>query len=120
MFIIRKLLAAIILFLNWLFTPKSLERDTNLQQAIDKQTEQLTLFQYKACPFCVKVRRCIKRLNLTIQTTDIRQCEASREELMKSGGSLKVPCLRITDDNGNTQWMYESLDIMAYLEKRFA
>ncbi|MCA7113286.1 hypothetical protein LGL75_14005 [Staphylococcus aureus] len=29
-----------------------------------------------------------------------------------------MPCLRI-EENGQTRWMYESSDIVAYLEKTF-
>jgi len=31
---------------------------------------------------------------------------------------LKVPCLKITE-NGEDRWMYESNDIIAYLNGRF-
>ena len=46
--------------------------------------------------------------------------QSSREELLAGGGTIKVPCLRITDDAGDTSWMYESSDIIAYLQGRFA
>ncbi|WP_141710024.1 glutathione S-transferase N-terminal domain-containing protein, partial [Vibrio splendidus] len=32
---------------------------------------------------------------------------------------VKVPCLRI-EKGGKTEWMYESSDIVTYLEKQFA
>ena len=35
------------------------------------------------------------------------------------GGKVKVPCLRI-EEAGGTRWMYESNDIIAYLEQRYA
>jgi len=31
-----------------------------------------------------------------------------------------VPCLKITDDSGNDQWLYDSEKIAAYLRGRFA
>ncbi|HAI96784.1 MAG TPA: glutaredoxin, partial [Methylococcaceae bacterium] len=37
----------------------------------------------------------------------------------EGGGKLKVPCLRIEED-GKVSWMYESSDIINYLEDRFA
>ena len=43
-----------------------------------------------------------------------------REELVKNGGKQTVPCLRIEKQNGEIQWMYESMDIIAYLDKRFS
>jgi len=35
------------------------------------------------------------------------------------GGKLTVPCLKIENDSGEVTWMYESSDIVAYLEGRF-
>jgi glutathione S-transferase len=44
---------------------------------------------------------------------------AAREELLAGGGDLKVPCLRIGEGEHASQWMYESKDIISYLEGRF-
>jgi glutaredoxin len=117
---IRLILGQLILFLNWVFTPRSVARDPAEQHAIDQQTASLALYQYQACPFCVKVRRAMKRQQLNIQTRDIKRCETSREELMAGGGNLKVPCLRIDAGKAGIQWMYESKAIIGYLEGRFA
>jgi len=46
------------------------------------------------------------------------QNNPARAELLNGGGQIKVPCLRI-DQNGETIWMYESNDIIKYLEQRF-
>jgi hypothetical protein len=43
-----------------------------------------------------------------------------RVELLAGGGRLKVPCLRVVDAAGGESWMYESKDIIDYLEGRFA
>ncbi len=115
---IRKLLAAVILTLNWVFTPRSIKRDSDAQKQVDAATQDLTLYQYKACPFCVKVRRSMKRAALNIETKDAKRCETSKQELLAGGGQLKVPCLKITE-NGEDRWMYESNDIIAYLNERF-
>jgi len=115
---IRKLLAAVILTLNWVFTPRSIKRDSDAQKQVDAATQDLTLYQYKACPFCVKVRRSMKRAALNIETKDAKRCEISKQELLAGGGQLKVPCLKITE-NGEDRWMYESNDIIAYLNGRF-
>ena len=40
-------------------------------------------------------------------------------ELLKKGGKRKVPCLRIEKD-GKVQWMYNSKDIIVYLQNSFA
>jgi glutaredoxin len=119
MVIIRAILGALILFFNWVFTPKSIKREANEQALIDVETKKLVLYQYAACPFCVKVRRVMKRNALNIETRDAKRSEQFKEELLQGGGQLKVPCLRIEDDNGDVRWMFESGDIISYLEQRF-
>lgn len=120
MFIIHKIVGAIILFIDWLTSPKGIKRNEEKQALINKQTESLTLYQYKACPFCVKVRRSMKRQSLPIETRDAKRSESAKQELLAGGGKLKVPCLRIVDDLGESKWMYESKDIIHYLEQTFS
>jgi glutathione S-transferase len=36
-------------------------------------------------------------------------------DLIAGGGKGQVPCLRIESENGNVKWMYESIDIIRYL-----
>jgi glutaredoxin len=115
---IRTLLAGLILFFNWVFTPKSVKRDADSQEQINAATQDLTLYQYKACPFCVKVRRSMKRGALNIETKDAKRCEETKQELLAGGGQLKVPCLKISE-NGVDRWMYESKEIISYLNDRF-
>lgn len=119
MVVVRAILGALILLLNWVFTPKSIKREASEQAAIDTQTAKLALYQYKACPFCVKVRRAMKRNGLNIETRDAKRSELFKSELEQGGGQLKVPCLRIEEENGEVRWMYESSDIIDYLEGRF-
>jgi glutaredoxin len=120
MTIIRLLLGKLILLCNWLFTPRSTLRDPELQASIDQQTAGLKLYHYEACPFCVKVRRAMKRQSLAIETRDVKRSKGARNELLAGGGVLKVPCLRIDEAGGGVSWMYESRDIVGYLEGRFA
>ena len=67
----------------------------------------------------MKVRRQMKRQSLNIETRDVKRSEAAKEQLLAGGGLLKVPCLRIEDDQGQPKWMYDSADIINYLEGRF-
>ena len=117
--LIRVLLGAIILLIDWATTPRSIKRDAQTQSQIDEQARSLTLYPFKACPFCVKVRRAMKRHSLNIELKDAKRCLNSRQELLSGGGKIKTPCLRIENASGETTWMYESNDIIAYLEKRF-
>ena len=119
MLVIRWVLGRIILLLNWVFTPKGIKRSAEDQQAIDEQTATMALYQYEACPFCVKVRRSMKRNTLKIETRDAKRNQTFKIELLEKGGKLKVPCLKI-QENGEERWMYESSDIIAFLEQKVA
>lgn len=93
MSIIHSIVGSIILFFDWLLTPKGIKRDPSAQEAIDASTNSLILYQYKACPFCVKVRRAMKRQSLSIETRDVKRSAEAKAELETGGGKLKVPCL---------------------------
>ncbi|WP_372739171.1 glutathione S-transferase N-terminal domain-containing protein [Neptunomonas sp.] len=116
---IRWFLGKILLTLNFLTTPRGIKRAHEEQVQIDKKTHQLALYQFHACPFCIKVRRAMKRYSLNIELRDAKKAGQFRQELSEQGGQIKVPCLRITNEDGSTSWMYESNDIIRYLEKKF-
>jgi glutaredoxin len=120
--IIHWFLGRLILFIDWLTTPKSIQRPVEKQNAIDEQSQNLILYQYKACPFCVKVRRSLKRLSLPIETRDPKRSDDAKKELIAGAGKLKVPCLKIDGVEGENkiQWLFDSKDIISYLERRFA
>ncbi len=117
MSVIHKILGALILFFNWVFTPRTIKRDADAQAAIDEKIAGTILYQYKACPFCVKVRRSMKRNGLKLETRDAKRSEAARDELIAGGGKLKVPCLRAEEAN-EVRWIYDSSEIIEYLQKR--
>ena len=119
MVIIRWILARIIMLVDFLFHPRGIERDAETQTAIDQETAKLSLYQYAACPFCVKVRWAIQRNGLKIENKDAKRNIQFAKELVAGGGALKVPCLRIEEQDGSSTWMYESDDIINYLEQRF-
>jgi len=81
--------------------------------------KDLALYHFGFCPYCRMVRGQIKILGLDIELRDIHQSEAFHKDLVEGGGSQTVPCLQITHQDGNIEWMYESADIVAYLDKRF-
>ncbi|MBE0511327.1 MAG: glutathione S-transferase N-terminal domain-containing protein [Gammaproteobacteria bacterium] len=103
-----------------LTTPKGMVRSPEAQQAVDTACKELVLYQFRTCPFCIKVRREIKRLSLNIELRDAQHDQQSRSELQQGGGEILVPCLRITEADGELHWMYESDHIIAYLRERFA
>ena len=117
---LRIILGPFLLLSEWLTTPRGIKRSAEEQQAVDQQTAKLMLYQFKTCPFCIKTRRAIKRLSLNIAIVDAQKNQQNRHELLEGGGTIKVPCLRITHDDGSVEWMYESTDIINYLESRFS
>lgn len=116
---VRWFLGKIILTGNVIFSPKGIKRSPEMQKSVDEKASSLALYQFEACPFCVKVRRAMKRQSVDIDLRDAKNNETHREALLTHGGAIKVPCLRI-EKEGETTWMYESSDIVAYLEKEFA
>jgi glutaredoxin len=120
MFIIRRIIGSIIIFLDWLTTPRGVKREAEIQLGIDTKTSKLKLYQFYSCPFCVKVRRAMKKMSLNIETRDAKNNPQFREELETHGGRIKVPCLRIEEVNGGYTWMYESSDIVKYLSKNYS
>lgn len=115
--IVRAVLGKAILIGDALSRPRPKQRDEAAQKAVDKDVSKMALYQFHACPFCVKTRRTIRQLNLPIKLIDAK-VEPHKSTLLEQGGSPKVPCLRIESDDG-VQWMYESNDIITYLEQRF-
>nr|WP_218887896.1 MULTISPECIES: glutathione S-transferase N-terminal domain-containing protein [Pseudomonas] len=108
-----------IIFVDFLTRPGKKQRPAAAQAQVDAAAKDLTLYQFHACPFCVKTRRSLRRLNVPVALKDAKNNEQDRQTLLEQGGKIKVPCLRI-EENGQTTWMYESNTIIEYLNKRFA
>ena len=87
---LREGLGRLIVLIDWIFSPKKVKRTQTVQAEIDKQVESLKIYQFYACPFCVKTRRAIKRLNLPMETRNA-QSGQFRAELLAGGGEVKVP-----------------------------
>ena len=67
----------------------------------------------KSCPFCQKVLRFMEANHLTMDTRETTQ-PGNQNDLIRIGGKKQVPCLVI-----NGKPLYESDDIIAYLNKTF-
>ena len=112
-------LGQLVVFADWISRPRKLKRSPEAQAEVERATANLALYQFHACPFCVKVRRNLHRLNLPVQLRDAMNDAEHRQALEQHGGRIKVPCLRI-EENGQSTWLYESKAIIAYLDQRFA
>lgn len=117
---LRVVLGPVMLLKETLTRPKGVVRIQAAQDKVNRQCKSLALYQYKTCPFSIKVRQEMSRLSLNIQRIDAQPEGADRQELLKGGGQTKVPCLRITDKSGKSQWLYDSEKIIDYLRGRFA
>lgn len=113
---IRWILGKIILGLDKLTAPAPMIRSVEEQKQLDEATAQLKLYQFHACPFCVKVRREIRRLNLKIELVDALNDKVAEERLINEGGKRQVPCLYIVNEDQSVTWLYESNAIMIYLQ----
>lgn len=117
--LIRNLVGCIIVLIDLVTRGSKLKRTQEQQQKVNEEVKDLTLYQFFACPFCIKTRRAIYKLNLPIEKRSASECSIHRNELLEGGGRVKVPCLRI-EKEGKVEWMYESSDIIRYLETRFS
>ncbi|HHC74529.1 MAG TPA: glutaredoxin [Thiothrix sp.] len=117
--LLREGLGRVFIFGSWLTLPKPVTRSSDAQQTVDAATQKLALYQFYACPFCLKVRREIHRLGLTIEFRDAQNDATHRQTLLSEGGEIKVPCLRIEHTDHSVQWLYESSEIIAYLQQQF-
>ncbi len=116
--ILRNGLGGIVVFIDWLTRPAKMERSAEQQQLVEEEIKGMSLYQLYACPFCIKTRRALHKLNLPIELKSVAAGSPYREELEQGGGKIQVPCLRI-QQNGEDQWMYESSEIIDYLNHRF-
>lgn len=111
-------LGQLIVFGDLISRPAKRKRNAAAQAAVEQQAKGLALYQFHACPFCVKTRRNLHRLNVPVALRDAKNDTLHRQALLEGGGRVKVPCLRI-EEAGEVTWMYESKAIIAYLDQRF-
>ena len=100
--------------------PTGVQRAAAEQAQVDQQCQSLALYQFSTCPFCIKVRQEMRRLSLPIEKRDAQHHPDHRHELLQGSGATKVPCLKITEADGQTRWLQDSNEIVAYLRGRFA
>ncbi|WP_017430141.1 glutaredoxin family protein [Vreelandella jeotgali] len=116
---VRLVLAPFMILSEKLSTPDAVKRTEADQAEVDKACQRLALYQFRTCPFCIKVRKEVARLGLDIERRDTQFDPQHRQDLEEGGGRVKVPCLRIEGDDDSVEWLYESDDINAYLHRRF-
>ena len=78
----------------------------------------LSLYHYAGCMWCGMVQRALQQLGVEVAQRDILQEPEHMRDLVAATGRQTVPCLRI-QEGGEDLWMFESRDIIAYLQERF-
>jgi glutaredoxin len=114
---LREGLGRVVIFVDHVTRPAPMQRPPDAQRAVEEAAAELALYQFHACPFCIKTRRALHRLNLPVALRDAQHDQTARSELETGGGKIQVPCLRI-EEPGGPRWLYESKAIIAYLEGR--
>jgi glutaredoxin len=117
--LVRLILGPFLLLKEQLAKPKGVVRSAADQARVDAECQQLALYQFNTCPFCIKVRQEMRRLSLNVEQRDAQHSPENRQEMVAQGGSGKVPCLKINDADGKSRWLYDSKAIIAYLQQRF-
>ena len=117
---LRIVLGPVMLLKERLTQPTGVVREAAAQASVDQQCQSLALYQFSTCPFCFKVRQEMRRLSLPIEKRDAQHHTANRDALLQGTGATQVPCLRITEVDGQTRWLKDSAAIVAYLRERFA
>ena len=79
---LRLVLTPFMLLSEKLSTPESVTRSAEEQARADEASKDLALYQFKACPFCIKVRKEIARLGLNIETRDAQHDPEHRAALI--------------------------------------
>lgn len=113
----RRFLGNILRGVDWITRGKPQRRDAEHQARLDAALASLSLYYFKDCPFCIKVQRYMYRSNIALTSCDAEANEHHKAALISLGGRYQVPCLRISQSDGRDDaWLYESDDIIAYLE----
>jgi glutaredoxin len=116
---LRVVLGPFMLLKERLTQPAGVQREPAVQADVAQQCQRMALYQFSTCPFCIKVRQEMRRLSLPIEKRDAQHHSAHRGDLLQGSGATKVPCLKIIDSQGQTQWLQDSGAIVAYLRERF-
>ncbi|MGK5081792.1 glutaredoxin [Bdellovibrionota bacterium FG-1] len=116
---VRFVMGGLIQLYDRLFSAQlEVNRSPEQQAQVDAEMRQWKLYHFQACPFCVKVRRQIRRLGFKIELRDVKRNPDFERELMQGGGEIQVPCLRIPQSSGSDRWLYESSEINAFLKTK--
>ena len=84
-----------------------------------KEGESYQLFKTDLCGYCYRVRDFAEQQGISLTLRDTMTDMEAFRELLQGGGRSTVPCLKIQRVD-ETVWMYESMDIIDYLNEQAA
>ena len=85
-----------------------------------KKFPNYELFYFRSCPFCIKAIVAMKLMGIKIPLRNIKDDANYKSELIAGGGKKQVPCLKIKNEQGEVQWMYESSDIISHFKNHLS
>jgi glutathione S-transferase len=77
----------------------------------------IELYEIEGCPFCIRVKRKLDELGLDYVSHYVPAPHGQRTEVRELSGQTGVPV--IVDHEHDVHGMYESADIIAYLEETY-
>jgi glutathione S-transferase len=75
----------------------------------------IQLYELQSCPFCIRVREKLEELGVEYESHYVPAPHGQRTEVKELSGQTGVPV--IVDPEHDVEGMYESRDIVAYLER---
>ena len=105
--IIRWILGRIILIIDFVTRPKKIIRSEEEQQKIDNTFSNHSIYQFHTCPFCVKVRRYLRKesLNSVKLGGNALSDNASTNISSVTVATLRTLTLNITCEPVDTHWL---------------
>ncbi|MBE0483309.1 MAG: glutathione S-transferase N-terminal domain-containing protein [Bacterioplanes sp.] len=79
---------------------------------------QYALYYYDSCPFCQRVLHALPNVKVAVEQRNVLKNPEFRQQQAKATGRTTVPCLLIQDDQGKEQWLFESADIIRFLQNQ--
>lgn len=80
------------------------------------EANKITLYYKPTCPYSAKVISVAEVLGIDLELKDVRGDDGALNELIEIGGKKQVPFL---SDNKNKKFLYESNDIIDYLQTEY-
>ena len=99
------------------FLAKPVCRSLPEQKKLDDRFKQFELYELKRCPDCSKLRRQLHKDQLNIETKNAEKYECYRNEILRGGGEVQFPCLKVNEKDGSQQWIYGSEAIYNRLQQ---